>query len=251
MMIALVRSLKFAALAAVTLIGFTTGSASAGPIGAASSPEAPPLLSSITPGTGVPNEHLVVSQYQSSGLSSSIFQDISLAALGSIGSTTAFVPTLSTAKGHVVDYTTFVGFQIVNPTTGLFSTTNHVSVEFVGPRAFNGFLYAMTPEGAILGSTVADDGIGPNGGYLATLNLEGVGIIAMWSMFDPPEGEDSETSLDRTWGIASVSINKDATPPPSEPGTPETPEPATLAIALAGLVGAAGAGWKRRRGLRS
>jgi hypothetical protein len=247
MMFAPVRSLKFAALAAVTWIGITSGSALAGPIGTASSPDAPALLSSIAPGTSVANEHLVVSQYQSSGISSSIFQEISLAALGSIGSTTAFVPTVSTAKGHMVDYTTFVGFQIVNPTTGLFSTTNHVSVEFVGPRAINGFLYAMTPEGAILGSTVADDGIGPNGGYLATLNLDGVGIIAMWSMFDPPNDEGTE--LDRTWGIASVSINKDDAPP-IEPGTPETPEPATLAIALAGLVGAAGAGWKRRRGLR-
>lgn len=249
-MFAPVRPLRTACVAAVAMIGLAANMASAGPIGAGSSPDAPPMLGSIAAGTIVPSQNLVTTQYQSFGLSSSIFQDVSLAALGSIGSTTAFIPTLSTSKGFMVDYSTFVGFQIVNPATGLFSTTGQVTVEFVGPRGQNGFLYAMTPEGGIIGSTTADDGIGPNGGFLATLNLDGIGIIAAWSMFDPNAPSAGSVIVDSTWGIASVSIDGETAPPPggpNDPGPSRTPEPATLAMAFAGLIGAAGAGWKRRR----
>lgn len=239
-------------LVAVALVGMLAGTSLAGPIAAGSSPDGPSVLGTIYPGAPVGNQNVIINQYQHVGLNASVFQDVSLAALGSIGGTTAFIPAAATAKGFTVDYSSFVGFQIVNPTDGMFATTNSVSVEFIGPRADQGFLYALTPEGGILGSTMADDGIGPNGGFLATLNLNGIGIFAAWSLFDPSSLPiiTTATAADPTWGLASITIGGNTTEPPPG-GGPQTPEPATLALALGGLFGAAGAGWKRRQANRS
>jgi hypothetical protein len=233
------RSLGIAAIAAVITLEWLAGSATAGPISAGSVAGGPPMLGTLTPGMPVSDANLVKTQYRSVGLDASLFSNLSLAALGSIGGTTAFVPTSATTSGFNLDYGSFVGFQVVNPTTGAASTTHHLSVEFVGPRASQGFLYALTPNGGILGSTAADDGVGPHGGMLATLDFNGIGVFAAWSLGD---GAQTQIAANQAWGIAMIDISGD-----SPPSGGNSPEPATLALACGGLVGALGAAWKRRR----
>jgi PEP-CTERM motif len=234
-----------AIIACVTLGGFANRSL-AGPIAAGSVAGGPPLLGSLTPGSVIDDSHLIKQQYSSVGLDSSPFTNLALAALGSINGTTAFVPTSATGAGFTLDFASFIGFQVVNPTTGVNSTTNHLSVEFVGPGGGTGFLYAMTPEGGILGSTFANDGVGPHGGHLATLDINGIGLFAAWSIAD---GSAGPMATNQVWGLSLVDFTGGTAPPPSD-GT-STPEPATLALAVGGLCSAMGVSWKRRRNARS
>jgi hypothetical protein len=219
----------------------------AGPIAAGSVSGGPPLLDSMTPGSNVRRSNLIVSQYNSVGLDSTIFSNLSLPGLGSIGGTTAFVPTTSTLQGFNLDFDGFVGFQLVNPNSHAAATTNHLTVEFVGPRARFGYLYAMDPAGGFLGAAHADGGIGPHGGFLATLNVNGIGIFSAWSILN--SDLKIAISSDPTWGLAMVDISGEGIPndPPPGGGTSETPEPATLGLACAGLLGTLGAAWKRKR----
>jgi hypothetical protein len=218
----------------------------AGPIAAGSVSGGPPLLDSMTPGSNVRRSNLIVSQYNSVGLDSTIFSNLSLPGLGSIGGTTAFVPTTSTLQGFNLDFDGFVGFQLVNPNSHAAATTNHLTVEFVGPRARFGYLYAMDPAGGFLGAAHADGGIGPHGGFLATLNVNGIGIFSAWSILN--SDLKIAISSDPTWGLAMVDISGEGIPnDPPGGGTSETPEPATLGLACAGLLGTLGAAWKRKR----
>jgi hypothetical protein len=241
------RSLCTAAIIACVTLGSVTNFALAGPIAAGSVPGGPPVLGSLTQGSPVDDASLITTQYTSAGLNSSVFSNLSLAALGSINGTTAFVPASAQNKGYNLDFASFVGFQVVNPTTGTFSTTNHLSVEFIGPVSSSGVLIAMSPEGGMLGSTEANDGIGPHGGHLATLDMNGIGLFAAWSL---PDVAQTNVVANPIWGLAFIDIVGSVNPPP--PGdTERTPEPATLALACGGLFSALGAAWKRRRSARN
>ena len=237
------RNATLTAVASVVCLGHT---ASAGPIAAGSVPGGPTPLSTITTGTPVDASSLITNQYSSVGLDASMFKNLSLAALGSVGGTTAFIPTVASSSGFNLDYNGFVGFQIVNPADGSATTTHHISVEFVGQHADQGFLYGMTTSGGILASTAADDGIGPHGGHLATLDVDGIGLFAAWSLYD---GHDTKVQFQNYWGLAMIDINGEAPPPGDHTG--RTPEPTTLALACAGLAGMASAAWKRRKSVRS
>jgi hypothetical protein len=230
--------------AVVTALVLSAQTVCAGPIAAGSVSNGPPLLSSLTPGSFVDKSNLVMGQYSGVGLDSTIFSNLSVAALGSIGGTTAFVPTTSTSKGFNLDFDGFVGFQLVDPTTKAPSTTNHLTVEFIGPRAQFGYLYAMSPDGGFVGAAHADGGIGPHGGFLATLDVNNIGIFSAWSILT---GDNKRTpDADPSWGIALIDISGDGLPGDPNGGPSQTPEPATLALACGGLLGALGAAWKRK-----
>ena len=152
------------------------------------------------------------------------------------------MPTTSTIKGFNLDFDGFVGFQLVNPNSKAAATANHLTVEFIGPRARFGYLYAMDPQGGFLGSAHADGGIGPHGGFLATLNVNGIGIFSAWSILN--NDLKIAISADPTWGLAAVDISGAGIPhdPPPPPigGTSDTPEPASLALAWRGVDGSHG-----------
>lgn len=234
--------------AAVAALAFGSN-AVAGPISVGSLTGGPPLLNSLEPGMPINSENLVTTQFRNAGLDNTVFQNLAVSAMASVNGVTAFVPAVNNGNGaYNLDFGGFVGFQVVKPTPGSTAspTTNYVSVEFIGDHPGDGFLYAMTPTGGILGGTMADDGIGPNGGRLATLTFEGIGMFAAWSMFD--QGSSSRLdALQNTWGIAAIAI--DSAFPPIGGGT-NTPEPATLSLAGLGIAGALSAAWKRRRTIR-
>jgi hypothetical protein len=236
------RSLCTAAIIACITLSCFSNFALAGPIAAGSVPGGPAVLGSLTQGSPVDDASLIITQYSSAGLNASVFSNLSLAALGSINGTTAFVPASATNKGYSLDFGSFVGFQVVNPTTGAGATTNHLSVEFIGPAAASGILYAMTPEGGILGSARADDGVGPHGGILATMDVNGIGLFAAWSLLDAAQ---TNVVANPIWGLTFIDIAGSVNPPP--PSSEGAPEPATLALACGGLFSALGAAWKRRR----
>jgi hypothetical protein len=229
------------AIAAMSLTSFVA----AGPISAIGSVAgAPPVLVNPQPGMAIPTENIVNGQYRSLGLDNGVFRNLSLSALSTIDGVTALVPVVSNGNGYNLDYGGFVGFQVLNrtiPDGQRAGTTNFVSVEFIGPNAASGFLYAMSRDGGILGSTMADDGIGPNGGRLATLQIPDIGMFAAWSMYD--QG-DAQVMVHNVWGVSAISIDD---PFPTVGGGSETPEPATMSLAGIGILGALSAAWKRRR----
>jgi hypothetical protein len=231
------RAIRYSAWIAAVSIACLANSVMAGPIPAGSVTGGPPVIGSVAPGTVVETSNLITNQYQSVGLDGSFFLNLSGTALGTLGNTAAYVPTVNTAGGYTLDYNGFVGFQVVNPTTGAVTTTNRVSVEFLGATGVEGQLYGMTAAGAIIGTAMTGDVIGPNGGRMITLDMAGVALFSVWGIFDQavPEGNRP------FWGLASIEIN------PDPGGVSETPEPASLAIAGIGIISVAGATWRRRR----
>ena len=221
-------------LAAAVVAGPFSHRVHAGPITPGAIKSSLEINMSPVQGQAVASSNLVIEHYQSLGVNGSIFKHLSAATLINIGGVTAFAPVSNGATGYSLNFHSFIGLQIVKPSDGTPSTARSVTVEFIGMKPESGYLYAMSPEGGILGATLADDGFGPNGGFLATLNFENIGAIAMWSL--APELLNG-TSAD-PWGIASIMIDNDVV---------RTPEPATVSLAFAGIVGAAGMVWKRRR----
>ena len=120
------RSLCTAAIIACITLSCFSNFALAGPIAAGSVPGGPAVLGSLTQGSPVDDASSIITQYSSAGLNASVFSNLSLAALGSINGTTAFVPASATNKGYSLDFGSFVGFQVVNPTTG--AGCNHESL---------------------------------------------------------------------------------------------------------------------------
>jgi hypothetical protein len=256
-MSALTRSHRLSVVfGAVVIVATMASSASAGPIGAGTVAGGPPILTTTDNGTPVSPDYLITTQYVSVGLDGTLFKTLALPALAPIGGVTAFVPTVNSSSGYALDYSGFVGFQVVDPVTGAGTTTSRVSVEFLGQHAPDGLLYAMTPQGGIIGTSMADDGIGPNGGRIATVEMAGIGLLAAWSMYT---GDDTRIQFQNIWGLASIDIGAAAPPPVDPPVEPpvdpppgddvaRTPEPTTLGLAFAGLAGLAGSAIKRRRG---
>jgi hypothetical protein len=231
------RASRYTAAIAAVSIAWLANSVMAGPIPAGSVTGGPPVLPSPAPGQVVEPSNLITNQYRSAGLDGSYFLNLSGTTLANLGTTTAYVPTVNTSGGYTLDYNGFVGFQVVNPTTGAGTTTGHVSVEFLGAMGVDGLLYAMTAEGGIIGTAMTGDTIGPNGGRMITLDMAGVALFAVWAVFEQsvPEGNRP------FWGLASIDIN------PDPGGVSETPEPTSLAIAGIGIISVAGAAWRRRR----
>lgn len=237
---------RVSVLGVAILVSLMASKAVAGPIAVGSLNGGPPLLGSLQPGTVIGSENLVTTQFRNLGLDNTFFQHLAVSAMASINGTTALVPVVSNGNGYNLDFGGFVGFQIVRPTptSDRLPTTNYLSVEFVGPHAETGFLYAMTPTGGIISATYADDGIGPNGGRLATLQFDGIGMFAAWSGYDPTTAKDIDQMK---WGISAITFDSAFPPIDDGGGNPQTPEPATLSLAGVGIFGVASALWKRRR----
>jgi hypothetical protein len=121
----------------------------------------------------------------------------------------------------IVDLVSPVSAYFVVPgTTGL-ATTDFLSVEIGFSAIGSLLLQAYDINGVLLGSTLNDDGTGPNGRTLATLSLAGIHSFTV-------------SGLD-TWGMNQIEV-----------GTlTGVPEPSTVVLIGAGLLGLAAL--RRRR----
>jgi len=102
-------------------------------------------------------------------------------------------------RNNVLDLISPVEVSFVMPGTNKPATTKHLSVE-VGFAAVGSILLeAFGAGGVLLGSTANDDGIGPHGRTLATLNLDGISSLRV-------SGND-------TWGIDQIEYGELIDPP--------------------------------------
>jgi hypothetical protein len=228
------RQLRMSVIVAVSSVCLVN-SVFAGPISPGSSSSDPPIISNPTGGMSVADANVITNQYQSVGLDGSHFLSANATALATINGATAFVPVVNGADGFHLDYSGFVGFQIVNPTSGAGTTTNHLSIEFLGSAGTGGVLQALDAGGNVIGTTAATGTGGAHGGRVATLDLDGVAMFEVRSLFD----SHSQTDDPHFWGVGSIDIGSG--------DISNSPEPATIITACVGLFGAAGVRIRRRR----
>ena len=114
---------------------------------------------------------------------------------------------------NVVDLISPVGGYFVMPSSSIFATTGFLSVE-IGDAAVGSLLLSVFDvNGNLLGSSLNDDGFGPNGRTLATLSLPGMHSFVI-------SGTD-------TWGMNQIEFSE----------LVAVPEPTTLVLLGGGLVG--------------
>jgi hypothetical protein len=141
---------------------------------------------------------LVTNQYSGLGLlfgprSTAIFNDPPFAWAGVNPNTT------------VVDLLSPVQVAFVLPGTNRAATTNHLSLEVGFAPVGSVLLQAFSTSGALLGTTINDDGIGPHGRTLATLDIPGIQSFLV-------SGND-------TWGIDQIMFG-DLLEPGGQAGSP-------------------------------
>jgi hypothetical protein len=107
-------------------------------------------------------------------------------------------------NNNVVDLLSPVQVSFVVPGTSRAATTNHLSLEVGFAPVGTVLLQAFSASGALLGTTVNDDGIGPHGRTLATLDVAGVRSFVV-------TGSD-------TWGIDQIMFG-DLLEPGSQAGS--------------------------------
>jgi len=166
----------------------------------------------VSPPFGMASE-IVTTQYSAFGLvfsQTAVFSDPPLA-WGGVN-----------ADG-VVDLVSPINAYFVLPSTTSNAVTDFLSVEIGYANVGALTLEAFDIHGNLLGSTLNDDGLGPNGRTLATLSLSGIHSFRV-------SGAD-------TWGMNQVEFGN---------LTAAVPEPETYALMLAGLA-AVGAFARRRQ----
>jgi hypothetical protein len=228
------RQLRMSVVVAVWSV-WLANSVVAGPISPDSVSGGPPVISTPTAGMSVDVGNLVTSQYQSVGLSGSAFLPNNGTTLATINGATAFVPVVNGTDGFHLDYSGFVGFQVVNPVSGAAATTNHLSIEFLGSAGTGGVLQALDAGGNVIGTAAATGTGGAHGGRVATLDLDGVAMFEVRSLFD----SHSQTNDPHFWGVGSIDIGSG--------DVSNTPEPATIISACVGVFGVVGIRIGRKR----
>ncbi|HYS15815.1 MAG TPA: FecR family protein, partial [Candidatus Binatia bacterium] len=147
----------------------------------------PPPLCCLVP------DSRVTDQYKSVGL---LFGPTPAGIFNDGGGTAAWA---GVNRNNVLDLISPVEVSFVMPGTNKPATTKHLSVE-VGIAAVGSILLeAFGAGGVLLGSTANDDGIGPHGRTLATLNLDGISSLRV-------SGND-------TWGIDQIEYGELIDPP--------------------------------------
>jgi len=147
----------------------------------------PPPLCCLVP------DSRVTDQYKSVGL---LFGPTPAGIFNDGGGTAAWA---GVNRNNVLDLISPVEVSFVMPGTNKPATTKHLSVE-VGFAAVGSILLeAFGAGGVLLGSTANDDGIGPHGRTLATLNLDGISSLRV-------SGND-------TWGIDQIEYGELIDPP--------------------------------------
>jgi len=195
------RQLRMSVFAAISAIGFANG-VIAGPISPGSVAGGPTVISTPTSGMSVDAGSLIISQYQSVGLNGTPFLTSHGTTLATINGATAFVPVVNSTDGFHLDYGGFVAFQIVNPVGGAVATTNHLSIEFLGSPGTGGILQAVDAGGHMIGSVAASGNGGAHGGSVATLDVSGIAMFEVRSLFD----SHSQTNDPHFWGVGSIDI---------------------------------------------
>lgn len=118
---------------------------------------------------------------------------------------------------NIVDLLTAMNVFFTLPNSLTDAVTNQLSVEAGNSAVGNLLLEAFDINGALLGSTINDDGIGPAGRTLATLNIPGMHSFRI------------STPARDSFGMNQIEFG-DLVP------VGQVPVPATLALALFGLV---------------
>ena len=129
----------------------------------------------------------------------------------------------------IVDFLAPVSGFFVVPSTTTPGLTGFISVEAgLVDSAANILLEVFDMNGALLGSTIGDDGIGPNVRNLMTLSLPGIHSFKV----STPTGD--------TYGVDQIEFD---TPTPAA----AIPEPSTGLLLATGLLGLLASGWRRRQ----